>query len=101
GRSIRHSIRDRVVSCETNCGTGRMYRAANSRGGLLSGEKASEDRSSLLPIACFPFELLAARTREFVILRLAIIVRDAPLRSDVAFLFELQQRGIERAVVNG
>ena len=44
---------------------------------------------------------LAAGAREPVVLRLAVVVRHAPLGRDDPLLFELEQRRIERAVVDG
>src|SRR5277367_3268793 len=44
-------------------------------------------------------KLLTSAARERVILRLAVVVRDAPLRGDPPALFEPQQSGIKRALI--
>src|SRR5262249_48718650 len=54
-----------------------------------------------LPIARLTFQLLPSGARQLVKLGSAIVVGDAPLRSYGSFLFELEQRGIERSVVQG
>jgi hypothetical protein len=44
--------------------------------------------------------LLEPRVGEAIELRLAVVIRDAPFGHDVAFLLQLQQRRIERAVID-
>src|SRR5438132_553236 len=61
----------------------------------------SEDRGGLLPGSRGLFNLPPPSARQLVELRLAMVVGDAPLEGDVAFLFQLQQSGVERAVVHG
>src|SRR5208283_376598 len=67
---------------------------------FFRGQEAREDGGGLLPVVRFLFHLFAAGARQAVVLGAAIVFRRAPLGSDVALLFELQQRGVERAVVN-
>src|SRR5206468_1934907 len=64
-------------------------------------QKSSEDRRGLFPLAGLALELLLAGAREAVELRPAVVVRHAPLGGDVALLLELEERGIERSVVDG
>ena len=46
-------------------------------------------------LAGFCFELLSARPRDPVELCFAIVIRRAPLGGDTAFLFELEEHGVE------
>jgi len=66
---------------------------------LQWGEKSSDYRSSLIPLFFFPRELFAPGTGELVILRLTVVVRGAPLRSNPTLLLQLQQRRIKGAVI--
>src|SRR5262249_28227441 len=68
---------------------------------LLGIEEARDDGSRLVPFAGFALNLLLAGTRQAVIARAAIVLRNSPLGGDVPLLLELEQRGIERAVVDG
>ena len=52
-----------------------------------------------MPFARFARQLLAPRGGERVVLRAAIVLGLAPLRVDEPFLLELEERGVERAVV--
>ena len=63
-------------------------------------QEAGEDRRHLLPLPGFFFDLLSARSRELIKLRLPIVVRDPPLGSDRPFLFEFEESRIKRSVVN-
>ena len=48
----------------------------------------------------FAFELSAAGAGELVVLRAPVVLRDAPRGFDVALLLQLQERRVERAVVD-
>jgi hypothetical protein len=48
---------------------------------------------------CFFRQPLAPGAREPIKLGLAIVFREAPFRSNVAFLFQFQERGVESPVV--
>ena len=63
-------------------------------------EKARDDRRGLLPIAGLCLQLLAAGRGKTIEARAAVVFRCAPLRSDRAFMLQLQQQGIERALVD-
>src|SRR5262249_17477240 len=67
---------------------------------LQRSEEARQDLGCCLPFLSFLGEPFAACARQFVILGLAIVVRYAPPRSDVAFLLELQQSRIDRSVID-
>ena len=79
-------------------------RSSQARSDLMTAARRAaqeprEDRRRPLPVARFLLELLPAGAGEAVELRLAVVVGDAPFGRDVAFLLELEQRGVERAVV--
>jgi len=59
------------------------------------------DGGGLLPLALFLFKLLPAGAGQLVVLGFAIVLRHAPFGADVAFLFQLEKRGIERSVIDG
>src|SRR5207249_2989334 len=50
-------------------------------------------------LARLTLDLPAAGARQPVELGLAVVLGDAPLRIDIAFLLELHELGIERAVI--
>ena len=62
-------------------------------------QEPRQDRGRPLPVARFLLELLAPGARQAIELGLAVVVRHAPFGGDVALLLELEQGGIERAVV--
>src|SRR5580698_747005 len=62
-------------------------------------KKSRQDVGGLLPLGRGVFQLAMAGLGELVEFCLAIVFRRAPARSDEALLFELQQRRVERAVV--
>src|SRR3954462_15452850 len=64
-------------------------------------EECREDVSGALPLPALAFELGAAGAGQLVDLRLAVVVGDAPLTVDRALLLELEQGGVEGAVVDG
>src|SRR4051794_34180939 len=68
--------------------------------GLVRRQEARKNGRRLRPFARFTFDLLLAGAGELVELRLAVVVRHAPRRLHVALLFELEERGVERAVVD-
>src|SRR5687767_7079149 len=68
---------------------------------LLRREEAGEDGDGLLPLFGMRGEALAAGARQPVELRPAVVVGEAPRRRDVAFLLQLDQRGVECAVIDG
>src|SRR5690242_18504767 len=53
----------------------------------------------LMPFARFARELFSARRRERVVLRSAVVLRLLPLGLDEPLLLQLEQRGIQSAVV--
>src|SRR5947209_15797724 len=63
-------------------------------------EKPRHNRGRRFPILRLALQLLPSRARQAIELCLAIIVRDAPLRRDRAFLLQLDQRRIQRAVIH-
>src|SRR6202051_3359110 len=67
---------------------------------LTGSEESRENRGGLFPIAFFATQKFTPSARQFVIFGFAIVVRLAPLRRDVPFLLEFQERGIQRAVVH-
>src|SRR4026208_1879006 len=54
-----------------------------------------------MPVAGFARQLPAPRGGQAVVLGAAIVLRQAPLRRDEAFLLELQEGGVEGAVIEG
>ena len=64
-------------------------------------KEAGEDRGSLLPVLRLFFELFPSDPGELVELGLAVVLRRAPFGGDRALLFEFQQGGIERPVIEG
>src|SRR5437870_11838133 len=64
-------------------------------------QEPRQNRRRLLPIARFAFQLLPAGARELVELCFAVVLGNTPLGTDVAFLFEFEQRRIDCAVVHG
>src|SRR5207244_1518734 len=72
-----------------------------SCGFLSGGQEARQDLRGLLPLARFFVQLFAPGAREFVIFGFAVVVGGAPLGGNVALLLQLQQGGVERAVVHG
>ena len=53
-----------------------------------------------LPLRDFGLELLAARLRQRVEARAAVVLRRAPFGRDPALVFEPVDRGIERALLD-
>src|SRR5271165_5319602 len=86
---------------ETSRAAGATTPAALSSRLLGRGEKPRQDGRCLLPISGFLLNLLLSRSGQLVILCSAIVLRGAPVRGDVALLLELEQRGIQRSVVEG
>src|SRR6185312_15107597 len=78
---------------------GKRLRAVSSSRALRS-KKASQDLGRFLPVSRLVLYLLPAGAGEAVVLGAPIVIRDSPLRSDVAFLFQLEQRWIKRSVVH-
>src|SRR5205807_1783811 len=68
---------------------------------LVRRQEALQDCGSFVPLASLTLKLAVAGASEFVIFGFSIVVRDAPFGGDEAFLFELEQRGIQRAVIEG
>ncbi len=68
------------------------------RSGLLGSEEPVDDLRRLAPVAGFRLQSLSARFRERVEFRPPVVIGGAPVRGDRAFLFELDQDGIERAL---
>src|SRR5687767_16004544 len=64
-------------------------------------KEAFDNLRRLLPLSNLGGNLLPSRTRQPVELRLAIVFGHTPLGGDGAFLLELQEGGVERAVVEG
>ena len=64
-------------------------------------EKALDDLGGLLPVAGFRPQLLPAGRGNAIEAGPAVVFRCAPLRSDRAFMLQLQQQGIERALIHG
>src|SRR5262245_50074380 len=66
---------------------------------LFRRQKPREDVGRLFPLARLALDLLPARRRQPIKLRPTAMVGRAPVRLDVAFLLELEQRRIDGAVV--
>ena len=64
-------------------------------------QKAGEDGRCFLPFVGFFFDLLSARSRQSIKLRLPIVGGETPFGSDVSLLFQFEQSRIERSVVEG
>ena len=64
-------------------------------------KEARDDFGRLRPLAHFRGKLFLAGLRDPVELGAAIVLRHAPFRRDGAFLFELEENRVERAVVDG
>src|SRR4051812_43907555 len=62
-------------------------------------EKGRDEIGRLVPLAGLARELLPARRGERVVLRAAVVLGLAPLGDDETLLLELEQGGIEGAVV--
>src|SRR5713226_314141 len=62
-------------------------------------QQTRDNSGHALPAFRFGGELFPAGARQRVILRFAIVVRDAPLRGDPAALLQPQQRRIQRALI--
>ena len=92
-----------IVMRPRNRGSRRdaQTRGAPSRALLTRRQKAREDRGRLIPLARGTLDSFPAGPRQLVELRAAVVVGGAPLGRDRAFLFELEQGRIERAVVDG
>src|ERR1700680_5184476 len=65
----------------------------------LRAQQTRDDPGHALPAFRLRGELLPARARQRVILGLAIVVRDAPLRADPPALLQPQQRRVQRPLV--
>ena len=65
----------------------------------LGREKGGDQVGGLVPLARLPRELLASRGGERVELGATIVLGLAPLRLDEALLLELEERGIQGAVI--
>src|SRR4051794_25199122 len=65
---------------------------------LVRVEEEGHDVDRLFPLARFIVDTLLASARKFVVLRLAFVDGNIPFGCDEAFLFELDERGIDRAV---
>jgi hypothetical protein len=64
---------------------------------LTTRAMAVESRSQILELG---FELLLSCARERVELRPSVVLREAPVGLDPAFVFEAMKRGVERALAN-
>ena len=64
-------------------------------------EESCDDGSRPLPVARFGLQLLAAYLREAVEARAAVGLRGAPIGGDRAFMLQLEQKGIQGALVDG
>src|SRR5215469_10541142 len=69
--------------------------------GLAGSKETSDDFRGALPFPFFVRDLPAAGGGEAVEAGAAIVLGRTPVGGDEAFLLELEQRGIERAVVDG
>src|SRR5262249_39010670 len=63
-------------------------------------EEAPDDGRGLLPFPGLRLQLLATGGGEPIKARAAVVFRCAPLEGNQAFLLELEQQGIERALVD-
>src|ERR1700683_3571756 len=68
--------------------------------GFSRSQKPCQNRRGLLPVPRFFFQLLLARARQLVKFRFPVVIRNAPLRRDEPFLFQLQQRRIQRSIIH-
>src|SRR5207302_9767366 len=100
GCRARRRSRDRRASLGTSNRGVCTRRAATSRLLLLRGQETRKDGGRALPVACFLLELFTSSSGEAIELCLPVVCGKAPLGRDVAFLLELEQGGIERAVVH-
>src|SRR5713226_803751 len=91
----------RAVPGGTSLPAATATRANVSRRLLPRRQEAGKNICRLLPLARFALQLLLAGARQFVVFGFAVVVGDAPLRADVAFLLEFQQRRIQRAIIHG
>jgi hypothetical protein len=64
-------------------------------------ENARHERGHAIPVVGFGAELTAARGGEAVELGLAFVVGLSPLGGDKALMLQAEERGIERALLNG
>jgi hypothetical protein len=63
-------------------------------------QESAEDRGRALPFTSFLFDPSSSRAREAIVLCFPVVVGDAPLGGDVALLLELEERRVERAVID-
>src|SRR3954464_1207092 len=65
----------------------------------LGSEERSDEVGRLVPFARFPLQLLPSHGGQGVVLGPAVVLRLPPLGLDGPFLLELEQGGVERAVI--
>ena len=83
-----------------DAGDARERGANVSHGASRRGARKAAIRSAVcMPFARLARQLLAPRGGERVVLRAAVVLGLAPFRLDEPFLLQLEQRGVERAVV--
>src|SRR6202011_605992 len=98
--SLRRT-RGRAALCGTSLRAATATRASFSRRLLARRQEPRKNICGLRPLACFALQLLFPRARQLVIFCFSVVVGDAPLRADVAFLFELEERRIQGSVIHG
>ena len=83
-------------------GDARERGAKVSHGASRRGaEKGGDQVGGLVPFAGFARQLLAPGGGERVVLRATVVLGLAPLGRDEPLLLELEERGVQRAVVEG
>src|SRR4029077_1834815 len=100
GSPTHPPARYRGGAAETTRPASTATHVTSASGLLRCRQELRQDRGGLFPIARFFCQLLAPRACQLVILRAAVVVGNAPLGGNVAFLFEFQQRWIQRAVIH-
>src|SRR5205807_5418215 len=98
GSPARRRVPPAGVSARMRFEDGRTGASSFAR---LRRQKSVKDCRRLPPTTSFLFNLFLASSRQTVILCSPVVVRNTPSRRNVAFLFEPQQRGVDRSVVHG